>query len=61
MVMGKFPKKPSKNSESIENSVVRNEVILGLAQKRELSSKQELEVSRVPTTEKTAINSLVYT
>jgi hypothetical protein len=39
MMMGKMPKKTSKNSESIENRVRRNEDILGLAEKRELSSK----------------------
>jgi hypothetical protein len=30
---GKIPKKPSKNIESIENKVGRNENILGLAEK----------------------------
>jgi hypothetical protein len=33
MMIGKFPKKPSKNSEPIENSMGRNENILGLAEK----------------------------
>jgi hypothetical protein len=32
-------KKPSKNSEPRENKVGKNENILGLAEKRELSSK----------------------
>jgi hypothetical protein len=34
MMMGKIPKKPPKNGESIENRVRRNEDILGLAEKR---------------------------
>jgi hypothetical protein len=39
MMTGKIPKKAIKNSESIENRGERNEDILGLAEKRELSSK----------------------
>jgi hypothetical protein len=35
----KNSQKPSKNSESIENKVGRNEDILGLAKKRQMSSK----------------------
>jgi hypothetical protein len=61
MMMGKIPKKAIKNSRSIENRVGRNEDIFGLPAKRELSSKQELEVSRVPISEKILINSSVYT
>jgi hypothetical protein len=41
--------------------VGRNEDILKLVEKRELNSKQELEVSRVPISEKISINSSVYT
>jgi hypothetical protein len=33
MMMGTIPKKPSENSESIENRVERNEDILGSAEK----------------------------
>jgi hypothetical protein len=33
MMMGKFPKKTIKNSESVENNMGRNEHILGLAEK----------------------------
>jgi hypothetical protein len=33
MMMGKIPKKSSKQSESIENRAARNEDILGLAEK----------------------------
>jgi hypothetical protein len=33
MMIGKFPKKAIKNSESIENSMGRNEDIIGLVEK----------------------------
>jgi hypothetical protein len=45
----------------MKNRVGRNEDTLGLAEKRELSSKSELEVSKVPISEKTSIDSSLYT
>jgi hypothetical protein len=39
MMMRKIPKKPLKNSESIENRAGRNDDILGLAEKRKLNLK----------------------